>query len=219
MPTAAVTAGIGVAGLVQGHQDGKRADAANKTSAAIANRQVQLSEDQWDYYKEIYQPLETQLAEDAGISREESDRRVARVGADVDQQFDVADASNTRMMTRMGINPNSGAFDNRMTSNALAKAKAKSSATNATRIQSENDDFNQKMAVASMGQGIASNVNAGLSGASATMGSLAATHGSNASAATQMGLSLLKDSASNMPDFDFGFGSSTVEPTPTPQTG
>lgn len=59
--------------------------------------------------------------------------------ADTETQLAGAEAARTRSMTRMGVNPTSGAFDANSNSMSLAKAGIKTAASNAGRTQARNE--------------------------------------------------------------------------------
>lgn len=69
------------------------------------------------------------------------DQRVAQAKADVSQAFDNQQAATSRAMSRMGVNPNSGAFSDQMRLNATNKAKAMGSAATSARTTAENENY------------------------------------------------------------------------------
>lgn len=184
MPMVAA-AGLMTAGsLYQGWKAGEAAKDANKIQGAIAEQQVavsqqqmEIAQEQWDYYLEAYRPKENELIAQAGVDQLETDQRVGRAISDVEQQFSAADEQANRMLMRMGVNPNSGAFIDRATSSALEKAKSKAFTANSTRLQSEADDFAQKAQVVAMGKGYSGEALNGMTSASAGLGSAAGIQG------------------------------------------
>lgn len=97
-------------------------------------QQRDQSKEQYDYYKENYQPIEKRVAEDAlGYdSMENIGRRSGIAAASVNQQFSNAQQQGARSLSRYGINPNSSAFAREnaklSTNQALASAGAQTGA-------------------------------------------------------------------------------------------
>jgi len=115
------------------------ADQALRTKlidASVANmeRQSQMAEEQYGFWKDTYKPLEQQSAKDAMDydSAENIQRRSGIAAANVNQQFSNAAGQSARLLSRYGINPNSSAFareNAKLTNNqALASAGAQTGA-------------------------------------------------------------------------------------------
>lgn len=84
--------------------------------------------DQWNQYREIFQPIENRMAQEAldYDNPDEVARREGLAAATVAKQFDVADGQLSRDMARMGVSPTSslGAQGMRDQANARALARA-----------------------------------------------------------------------------------------------
>lgn len=182
-------AAIGTAGsLYQGHKAGKTADRMADSQTAIAAQQMAMAQDQWDYYKSQYRPLESQLVSDAGLSGAEIQSQVNQTASDVGQNFDQAAAIQQRELTRMGINPNSGRYQGLANSNALQRAQAKAHAMNLARTQGRAEDWNQRVTALGLGKGLPSQVQSGLNNASGNFSALAKQYGDAAANSTQLAM-------------------------------
>ena len=75
-------------------------------------QQRQFADEQNQYYKETFKPVEEPMVRDATgyDSQENIQRRQGIAAANVNQAFSNASGQSTRALSRMGINPNSGAF-------------------------------------------------------------------------------------------------------------
>jgi hypothetical protein len=75
-------------------------------------QQREFAQEQNDYYKTTFKPIEEQMAKDATgyDSQENIERRSGIAAANVNQAYSNASGQSARALSRMGINPNSGAF-------------------------------------------------------------------------------------------------------------
>lgn len=91
-------------------------------------QQQEIAQDQYDFYRSRYRPVEEQSIRDAMDydSAANIERRSGIAAANVNQQFSNAAGQQARMLSRYGINPNSSAFarENAKLSNAQAVASA-----------------------------------------------------------------------------------------------
>lgn len=167
-------AGAGT-GTVAKTADEIAADTAKTNAAKIAN-------EQWDYWKSNYKPLEISLikqATDAG-SQDEFARARGAANADVTGAFDTARRNAASRMQSYGLNPGSAAFQSGMGSTDIAegatKAGALTTADNTTRALA----FGKQFDVANLGKGIPSQ-----SAAAATNAANAATNAANVAGINQ----------------------------------
>lgn len=103
---------------------------ASRASADAQRTQAAISQDQWNYYKTNYQPLESSLIKqvsEAG-SPEELARARGAANADVTGAFDTAKRNTRNTLTGYGINPGSPAFQSAVASGDIAEAGAKAGA-------------------------------------------------------------------------------------------
>lgn len=201
----AVAAAVVGTSLYASHQQGKQADRAadNQESAiaaqnAIAEREVVMAEDQYQYYKDTYRPLEEEIVANAGLTRAEQQEMVASAGLTTQTAFDSAEAQRNRSVQRMGINPNSGAYASNTRKSAISKAVAKANSQNTARATAEQMDFSQKSAAVGMGKGLPGSAGALLNSASNSYGQAAQgygmqaqMYGNSAAQSAQLGLTVL----------------------------
>lgn len=93
------------------------------------------SNEQWQIYKDLFQPVESKMVSDAMNfdSPERQDMLASQAGADVTKSYQGALDSNQRSMERMGVNPNSGRFAAVTNETNLARAKDTAGAMNTAR--------------------------------------------------------------------------------------
>lgn len=97
-------------------------------------QQQAIAQDQYDFYRSNYRPIEEQSIRDAMEydSQANIDRRAGIAAASVNQQYSNAAGQQARTLSRYGINPNSSAFaraNSQLTNNqALAAAGAQTGA-------------------------------------------------------------------------------------------
>ena len=148
---------------------------ANAIAGRVANSQVALMDQQrrqsgeyFDRLKETFWPLEDGLVKDAE-EYDTPERRMeamSRAMADVGQQYGMARDVNSRELTRMGVNPNSGAYSAAMNSMTLGEASAKAAASRQANDQIENMGWARRYDTAALGRNLPSNSTAAASAAS-----------------------------------------------------
>lgn len=91
-----------------------------------ATKNAERGDDQWQQYKDVLQPIENKMAEEAMNydSPEEVARREGLAAATVGRQFDNAQEQTSREMARMGVAPTSSLGSTAMTDQANARALA-----------------------------------------------------------------------------------------------
>lgn len=91
-----------------------------------ATKNAERGDDQWQQYKDVFQPIENKMAEEAMNydSPEEVARREGLAAATVGRQFDNAQEQTSREMARMGVSPTSSLGNTAMTDQANARALA-----------------------------------------------------------------------------------------------
>lgn len=96
---------------------------------AQADKQAQFADEQNDYYKETFQPVERKMVDEAmGYdSSANIDKRSGMAAANVNQQFSNAAGQQSRLMGRYGLS-SSGAFKNQARGQALATVGAQNGA-------------------------------------------------------------------------------------------
>lgn len=141
-----------------------RADATRRTNEA-ADAQLAsmrqndaISKDYNDYAKETFRPLEKQMVADAVAydTDERKEQNAGRAVADVAQQFDKSAEQSTRALSRMGVNPTSGAALAASNQMGIGKAVATAAAANKARLDTETQGYARKSDAANLGRGLAS---------------------------------------------------------------
>ena len=91
-----------------------------------AAKNAERGDDQWQQYKDVFQPIENKMAEEAlnYDSPEEVARREGLAAATVGRQFDNTQEQTSREMARMGVSPTSSLGNTAMTDQANARALA-----------------------------------------------------------------------------------------------
>jgi len=148
----------------------------------LADKQAAIAQDQYDYYKGTYRPLETALVSEAyaGINPE---KYTGLASNDVIQSFDKARGMAVRSLSRYGVNPNSGNFAATTNNHYIAQAAAESAARNKSRMGVDDINWNRKLSVAGLGRGLPANAMTGMGNAGSQYGSAAAAYGANAASA------------------------------------
>ena len=173
---AEVAMGVGIIGGLNslfGGDDG--GSAASDAAAASSNTASQISQAQWNYYLQNYQPLETGLikqATEAG-SPEEFARARGAANADVTGAFDTARKQTLNRMQSFGINPGSPAYQSTAASTDIAEGAAKAGALTMADRNTRNLAYSKGLDVVGLGRGIpaqsaASSLNAANTGLNAS---------------------------------------------------
>jgi len=146
---------VGV-GLSYALSDDNGAEGANDASAAATRQTAAIAQDQWNYYKSHYQPLESGLIDQAAKagSPEEFAAARGRAGADVEGAFNQAQKSTQSRMQSYGINPGSPAFQSTAASLDLAKGSAKAGALTAADNNTRNLAYSKALDVVGLGRNI-----------------------------------------------------------------
>lgn len=137
------------------------------TQIAAQNQQMAQAKDYYDYNVGTFRPLEQGLVADAQKFNTESYREqlAQKAAADVQQAFQGAQSTAMRNATRMGINPNSGAFGAASNANALKLAAATAGAQTGARTQAEQMGWARRLDAAGLGRGLAGASSAAYAGA------------------------------------------------------
>ncbi|UIF90840.1 hypothetical protein [Cupriavidus sp. UYPR2.512] len=101
---------------------------ASRQQMDLARQAQDRSDEQWDYYKDTFQPVEKQMVQEAMDygSAADQNQQAGTARADMTASFDSQREQANRQLTAMGVNPNSGKFAsaNRMTDIAQAAQTA-----------------------------------------------------------------------------------------------
>lgn len=85
---------------------------AEKQQLDSLKRSNEIAGAMWDRYKQVYQPLQDKVIQDATNVDSEANQEAAagRANADVTGQFEQKRQANLERLRSLGVNPNSGAF-------------------------------------------------------------------------------------------------------------
>ena len=173
-------------------QAAQRALEVSDAQLASMRQNDDISQDYWDYQKNTFRPLEEKVVADAQDYDTEA-RREQKAGeavADVEAQLAGQMAQQQRGMTRMGVNPTSGAFQQNGNAMSLAAASAKAGAAGQARNQVELQGYARKMDAANLGRNLASS--------QATSAGVALNAGNSAAQTGQMPMTQAQSAASQM---------------------
>ena len=108
--------------------------------------------------KSVFQPLQDEFIAEASNygSEANQERAAAEAGADVVQAMGLQSQINNRNMARMGINPNSGRFQEQTRLDNLNTALARAGAQNAARTQTRDKGLSLKGDAINIGAGLPS---------------------------------------------------------------
>jgi hypothetical protein len=142
----------------------KAAENSNQAVADSTALQSQISQDQWNRYKEIYTPLENKLVADASnyASPEQYQRSAGDASATVAQQFGKARDQLTRTP---GLDPSSPAYAASIAGLDQAQAASDATQQNAARTNVLNTSYARKTDAVSLGKGLPAASMQGLNGA------------------------------------------------------
>jgi len=200
----AVATAVVAGSAITSYASSRSADkaAANQAAAidaqtAISDRQMDMAEEEYDFYKENYRPLELEILADAGVSEEEVNQEVAAAGLTTSNAYDSSIAQRERNLQRMGINPNSGAYAESSRKNAISKAVAKANSQNSARSTAQSRDYAEKVAALGLGKGatdsvgsLMSSASSGYNSASAGYGTQMQAYGQSAASTMNLGMQL-----------------------------
>lgn len=129
---------------------------------ALMNQQRQHSDAYFKRAKDVFWPVENGLVAEAQAYDTPARREAAAATAiaDVESAASAQRGISQRNLTRMGINPNSGAFASAMRGIDLGQASAKASAGNTARTEIEDKGWAKRYDVTALGKGLPSNATA-----------------------------------------------------------
>lgn len=170
--TAAAILGSAVIGGVVSSKAAKKASAAQQGASDAAAQQAAIAQEQWDNYKQTYQPLERELVADAREfdSPERYREAAGQAAADVNSQFGLA---RDRLMRQPGFDPSSAAAQSGMVGLELSQAASGATAQNAARRNVRDTAWARKVDAMSLGKGLPAQASSMLSSSANTMGNIA----------------------------------------------
>lgn len=156
------------------------AGAANDASAKATAQQGAIAQDQWDTYKQTYQPLEKSYVTDAQnyASPEAYDRAAGTASATTSEQFGKA---RDRLSRTPGLDPSSAAYTASMAGLDTNQAAVDAVGQNAARKGVADTAWTRQTQAISLGKGLATDASAGLGNVAAANARMAATGQAQAS--------------------------------------
>lgn len=153
--TTAVVGGVVSYGLnsILNDDSSSSADRANQAATDATALQAQIAAEQWDRYKELYDPLERQFITDAQNydSPTEYQRAAGEASATVAQQFGKA---RERLGRTPGLDPSSPAYAAALGGLDLAEAATGATQQNAARQKVKDTAYVRKTDALSLGKGL-----------------------------------------------------------------
>lgn len=141
--------------LEQSERQQANADEQTRISTETQAKQNAIAEEQYQRYKDTYQPLQQQLVDEAkNYSTPENQERLA-TGAmgDVKSQFGIQAESNRRQLASFGIDPTSGRYQGQANQNSVLEAATGAAAATKARDAAVQLGWAKKMDAAGMSAG------------------------------------------------------------------
>jgi HPt (histidine-containing phosphotransfer) domain-containing protein len=156
-----------VGGALLNKKSSDAASRANDAAARSSATQSQIAQDQWDTYKETYQPMEKQYVADAQNydSAVNQERAAGESSATVASQFGKA---RDRLSRVPGLDPSSAAFTSAMAGLDMSQAAADAVGQNAARNKVKDMAWARKTDALSLGKGLSAQASAGLAQSAST---------------------------------------------------
>ena len=172
MAVAAAIIGSALVGAAASRSASKKAAAAQQGASDAAAQQAEIAREQWETYKETYQPLEKRLVADAQQfdSPERYAEAAGAAAADVNSQFGLA---RERLSRQPGFDPSSAAAQAGMVGLELSQAASGATAQNAARRNIRDTAWARKVDAMSLGKGLPAQASSMLSSSANTMGNIA----------------------------------------------
>ena len=160
--SSAITAVVAGAVVSSALADDNGAEAANNSVADANALQAQISRDQWNRYKEIYEPLERQMVDEAQdyASPENYAKAAGEASATVSQQFGKA---RERLSRESGLDPSSAAYQSSLVGLDLAQAANDATQQNLARKGVTDTAYARKQSALGLGKGLDSTAASGMS--------------------------------------------------------
>lgn len=141
--------------------DDNGAGDANAAATDAQRTQAEIAKDQWNTYKEIYQPLEKAYANDAQsfASDANRERHAGQAQATTAQQFGLA---RDRLSRTPGLDPSSAAYASSVAGLDMQQAAAGAVGQNAARNRVDDMGWARRTDALSLGKGLPAQASAGL---------------------------------------------------------
>lgn len=171
---AAAVVGSAVVGGVASSSAANKAAKASKAATDANSYQGEIASDQWNTYKEIYQPLEKEMVADAQKydSKEAYDKAATSAQATVSTQLGLA---KERLTRTPGLDPSSAAAQAAQVNLELKGAALGATSQNQAREAVTDKAYARKLDAVGLGKGLSTNATTGLASAAATSQQIAAS--------------------------------------------
>jgi hypothetical protein len=123
---------------------------------ATQNETTQQARDAYAYQKGTFRPAEERLVADAEKFSSDAyrEQQATQAAADAGDAFSTTQGMNSRALTAMGVNPNSGRFTGASRTASLGLAAARTGATNATRREADNVGYARRLDAVGLGRNL-----------------------------------------------------------------
>lgn len=121
---------------------------------ALAQQAADRSTEQWDYYKDTFQPVERQMVQEAMDygSAADQEQQAGTARADMTAAFDSQRQQANRQLMSMGVNPNSGKFAASNRAADIAQAAATAGAMTGARTTARDKGISLRAGAAAFGR-------------------------------------------------------------------
>lgn len=159
--SAAITAAVAATVVGGALADDNGAEDANGAAADNSRMQARISKEQWDRFKEIYEPLEREFVTETKNFDSPANYALAagEASSTVTDQFTKA---RDRLSRTPGLDPSSAAFTSSMAGLDLAQAATDATQQNLARKQVKDTAYTRKQSAVAMGKGLDSTAASGL---------------------------------------------------------
>ena len=166
------TAVVSIVGGALVNAMNKPSSSAGDAAARAADAQAAISQDQWNYYKQNFQPLESSLIQQAQTagSPEEIAAAEGRASADVTGAYNQAGKTAANKMQTYGINPGSPAYVSGVESAGLAEGSTKAGAITNAYNQQKQLAYSKMLDVVGLGRNIPAQSAASAAGSAQSAG-------------------------------------------------
>lgn len=209
--SSAITAVVAGAAVSSALADDNGAEAANNSVVDANALQAQISRDQWNRYKEIYEPLERQMVDEAQYyaSPENYAKAAGEASATVSQQFSKA---RDRLTRTPGLDPSSGAYQSSLVGLDLAQAANDATQQNLARKNVTDTAYARKQSALGLGKGLDSTAASGMSSVASSNLSLANAMQRQSNAEAQAGGQLATGLVKSTSNWLNGTNTTTTKP-------
>ena len=163
-----------VIGGVASDRASSRAAAATQGASDAAGLQAQIAAEQWDKYREMYEPLEKSYIKEAQNydTPEQYAKAAGEASATVSDQFSKA---RDRLSRTPGLDPSTAGYASNMVGLDIAQAATDATQQNAARNKVKDTAYARKTDALSLGKGLPAQASSSLSNAATTQASLASS--------------------------------------------